>query len=53
MDTAFIAIASLLWAFEFKKARDENGEEIVPDDTAYTDVFIMLVDCDLFLLCGH
>ncbi|KAF8917165.1 cytochrome P450 [Mucidula mucida] len=41
MDTAFIAIASLLWAFEFKKARDENGEEIVPDDTAYTDVFIM------------
>ncbi|KAF9022869.1 cytochrome P450 [Hymenopellis radicata] len=41
MDTAFIAIASLLWAFTFKKARDVNGEEIVPDDTAYTDVFIM------------
>ena len=30
-DALFIAVAVLLWAFEFKKARDESGQEVDVD----------------------
>ncbi|KAF8917182.1 cytochrome P450 [Mucidula mucida] len=41
MDTVYITIASLLWAFTFGKARNKDGQAITPDDQAYTEVFIM------------
>ncbi|VDC00765.1 unnamed protein product [Peniophora sp. CBMAI 1063] len=34
-DTLFIAVAVLLWAFEFAKARDEKGREIDVDAVGY------------------
>ncbi|KZV76226.1 cytochrome P450 [Peniophora sp. CONT] len=34
-DALFIATATLLWAFEFKKARDEHGREIEVDYEGY------------------
>ncbi|KAF9022861.1 cytochrome P450 [Hymenopellis radicata] len=37
LNSAYIAIASLLWAFTIGKAIDEDGEEIVPDDEDYHD----------------
>ncbi|KAF9022856.1 cytochrome P450 [Hymenopellis radicata] len=37
LSSAYIAIASLLWAFTIGKAVDENGDEIVPDDEDYFD----------------
>ncbi|KAF9022877.1 cytochrome P450 [Hymenopellis radicata] len=37
MDTNFIAVASLLWAFTFTPEKDENGAEIMPDQTGYAD----------------
>ncbi|KAF8917181.1 cytochrome P450 monooxygenase [Mucidula mucida] len=37
LSSAYIAIASLLWAFTIDKALDENGDEIVPDDEDYFD----------------
>lgn len=33
----FLAIARLLWAFDFKRVKDENGNEIVPDADALTN----------------
>ncbi|KAF9005737.1 cytochrome P450 [Hymenopellis radicata] len=41
MDAVYITIASLLWAFTFGKARDKDGQDITPDDQAYTEAFII------------
>ncbi|KAF9022855.1 cytochrome P450 [Hymenopellis radicata] len=41
MDTVFITVASLLWAFTFGKARNKDGQDVTPDDQAYTEAFIM------------
>ncbi|KAF8917162.1 cytochrome P450 [Mucidula mucida] len=40
MNSLFIAVASILWAFNIETARDAHGEEIVPDDQAYMDDFL-------------
>jgi cytochrome P450 family 619 len=40
----FLAIAKLLWAFDFKAGKDENGEELVPDTnptTGYSEGFLV------------
>ncbi|KAF9022880.1 cytochrome P450 [Hymenopellis radicata] len=41
MNSLFIAVASILWAFNIDTARDANGAEIIPDDKAYMDDFLM------------
>ncbi|KAF9019569.1 cytochrome P450 [Hymenopellis radicata] len=41
MNSVFIAVASILWAFNIERARDADGGEIIPDDKAYLDVFLM------------
>ncbi|KAF9024764.1 cytochrome P450 [Hymenopellis radicata] len=41
MNSVFIAVASILWAFNIERACDADGEEIIPDDKAYLDVFLM------------
>jgi len=39
----FLAISRLLWAFDFRRARDEiTGEEIIPDMDDLTDGMFML-----------
>ncbi|KZP01106.1 cytochrome P450 [Calocera viscosa TUFC12733] len=37
INTLWITIAQLLWAFEFEKDRDEHGNEITPDPMAFWD----------------
>ncbi len=46
MNSLFIAVASILWAFNIETARDAHGEEIVPDDQAYMDDFLRWVHFD-------
>ncbi|KAF2491902.1 cytochrome P450 [Lophium mytilinum] len=38
----FLAISRLLWAFDFQKARDENGNEITPDANDLTEGLFVL-----------
>ncbi|KAF1350600.1 cytochrome P450 [Lizonia empirigonia] len=38
----FLAMSRLLWAFEFHKARDTNGNEIVPDADDLTEGLFVL-----------
>ncbi len=37
VNSAYIAIAGLLWAFTISTAKDENGNDIEVDDMAYED----------------
>jgi hypothetical protein len=38
----FLGISRMLWAFNFEKARDENGVEITPDISKLTEgLFVM------------
>jgi hypothetical protein len=40
----FLAIAKLLWAFDFKPGRDEDGQEVLPDvdpKTGYSEGFLV------------
>ncbi|VDC04596.1 unnamed protein product [Peniophora sp. CBMAI 1063] len=41
-DALFIAVAVLLWAFNFAKARDENGREIDVDAAGYDATHLAL-----------
>ncbi|KAF8917161.1 cytochrome P450 [Mucidula mucida] len=41
MNSMFIAVASILWAFNLEKARDKDGNEVLPDDKAYLPDFLM------------
>ena len=43
MNSVFIAVASLIWAFNLEHAHEDSGEEIPIDDKAYIDSLIMLV----------
>ncbi len=43
LDTAYIVISSLLWAFTMSNAVDENGETILVDDMAYGGEFVSYV----------
>ena len=38
----FLAISRLLWAFDFEKARDDNGNEITPDADDLTEGLFVL-----------
>ncbi|KZP01122.1 cytochrome P450 [Calocera viscosa TUFC12733] len=37
LNVVWITVAHLLWAFEFKKGRDQHGREVVPDPTQFVD----------------
>ena len=37
----FLAIARLLWAFEFHPKKDQNGKEIIPDPNELTEGFVV------------
>ncbi len=43
MNSMFIAVASILWTFNLEKARDKDGNEVLPDDKAYLPDFLMCV----------
>ncbi|KAF9022867.1 cytochrome P450 [Hymenopellis radicata] len=40
LDTAYIVISSMLWAFTLSNAVDENGDTILVDDMAYGGEFV-------------
>lgn len=37
LDELFISLAYMLWAFDFSKAVNENGEEITPPAMSFVD----------------
>ncbi|KAF8912667.1 cytochrome P450 [Mucidula mucida] len=41
MQTAYIMVSSLLWAFKIEPAHDANGNDITPDPLAYSDTLIL------------
>ncbi|KAF9029998.1 cytochrome P450 [Hymenopellis radicata] len=43
VNSTYVAIASLLWAFTISSAEDENGKEIEVDDMAYEDGVVTYV----------